>query len=286
MAEKTGIAWTDSTKNFWIGCTKVGPGCDNCYAEAGDKRFYGGVHWGAGSPRLPVSEKSWNEPYAWNRKAEASGVRRKVFCASQSDVFDNEVPAEWRERMWKIIRETPWLDWQLVTKRVSNIAKMLPPDWGATGYPNVWLIITVVTQDEADRDIPKLLSVPAYVHGLSMEPQIEVVEMKPEWLDGSGPAGAAVDWLITGGESLPEDPSRARPYLLEWTARIVYPARVYGRAVFVKQTGHRPFYCGAPYPVVGKGDVLEAWPAHLRVREFPVPHAPVASLDGQAEHSG
>lgn len=271
MAEKTGIAWTDSTKNFWIGCTKVGPGCDNCYAEAGDKRYYGGVHWGAGAARLPVSEKGWNEPYTWNRKAELTGVRRKVFCASQSDVFDNEVPDEWRERMWKVIRETPWLDWQLVTKRVGNIKKMLPPDWGTAGYPNVWLIITVVTEAEAERDVPKLLAIPAVVRGLSMEPQLEAVTLRDEWLDGSWPNGATVDWIISGGESMPMAPDSARPYHLEWAEYVIALARRHGKAAFFKQTGHNAYWGGKRYAVDKKGDAPESWPEHLRVREFPLP---------------
>lgn len=275
MADKTGIAWTDSTQNFWIGCTKVGPGCDNCYAEAGDKRFYGGIHWGTGVERLLTSDKNWGVPYRWNRHAEMTGVRRKVFCASQSDVFDNEVPDEWRERMWKVIRETPWLDWQLVTKRVGNIKKMLPADWGAEGYPNVWLIITVVTQSEADRDIPKLLAIPSVVRGLSMEPQLEPVILAAEWLDGAAPSGATLDWVITGGESMPANPAQARPYHLEWAEYVIEVARKHGKAAFFKQTGHQPRWHGAPVAVTGKGDDPEHWPEHLQVREFPVPRRPV-----------
>lgn len=275
MAETTKISWTDSTKNFWIGCTKVGPGCDNCYAEASDLRFHGGTHWGAGSPRLPASEKSWMEPYRWNEAAKASGLRRKVFCASQSDVFDNEVPSEWRTRMWKTIRETPFLDWQLVTKRVSNIPKMLPPDWGPSGYPNAWLIITVVSQLEADRDIPKLLSIPAVVRGLSMEPQLEPVSFLDEWLDASRPGGS-IDWIITGGESLPSDPASARPYHLEWAESAIALARSHGKAAFFKQAGHNPFFRGQPFLAPGKGDDPIHWPEALRVRDFPTPRAALA----------
>jgi protein gp37 len=269
MAEKTGIAWTDSTKNFWIGCTKVGPGCDNCYAEAGDKRYHGGVHWGAGAERLLTSDKNWDEPYRWNRKAEQSGVRRKVFCASQSDVFDNETPSAWHDRMWKVIKETPFLDWQLVTKRVGNIAKMLPADWG-TGYPNVWLIITVVNQDEVDRDVPKLLKIPAVVRGLSMEPQLGAVVIPDAWLDGSYTNGATIDWIISGGESMPNAPESARPYHLEWAEYAIALARRHGKAAFFKQTGHNAWWHGERFVVNKKGDDPSGWPEALQVRDFPV----------------
>ena len=100
MAEITGIAWTDSTFNPWIGCTKVGPGCDHCYAETLDKRhrWKGAEHWGAGVPRMRTSASTWAKPLAWNRAREKDGKTHRVFCASLADVFDNEVPLRWRPR--------------------------------------------------------------------------------------------------------------------------------------------------------------------------------------------
>lgn len=280
MAETTGIAWTQSTFNPWIGCTKVGPGCDHCYAEATDARFYNAEHWGAGAPRLLTSDKNWRQPLNWNARALAEGRRHKVFCASQADVFDNEVPDAWRERLWALIRATPMLDWQLVTKRVGNVAKMLPADWGVHGYPNVWLIITVVTQKEAERDIPKLLNVPAVVRGLSMEPQIEPVTIHPAWVDASWAGGATIDWLITGGESRPDAPMLARAYHLEWAEEAIATARRFGRAAFFKQTGHNPRYRGVRYPIAhNKGEIPEEWPVALRVRDFPVPRPVPYALD-------
>src|SRR5688572_4428248 len=104
MAEVTGIAWTDSTFNPWIGCTKVGPGCDHCYAEALDKRhrWGGATHWGAGVERMRTSPSNWAKPRAWNRKAVASGKPWRVFCASLADVFDNEVPHDWRADLFEL----------------------------------------------------------------------------------------------------------------------------------------------------------------------------------------
>ncbi len=180
MAENSVIEWTHHTFNPWIGCTKVGPGCDNCYAsDLAQVRL--GVEWGPGKPRRHTAASTWKHPRAWNRKAQAAGIRYRVFCASLADVFDNEVPAEWRTELFQLIRETPHLDWLLVTKRIGNVAKMAQ---AAGGMPdNVWLGATIVNQLEADRDISKLLETngPRY-RFLSMEPLLGEVNIEP-WLN-------------------------------------------------------------------------------------------------------
>src|SRR5881394_1441244 len=120
MAEITGISWADSTFNPWIGCTKVGPGCDHCYAQVLDSRYRwgGATHWGVGKPRMRTSVSNWKKPLAWNAKAAKSGKPWRVFCASLTDVFDNEVPEEWRADLWRLIGATPALTWLLLTKRI------------------------------------------------------------------------------------------------------------------------------------------------------------------------
>ena len=124
MAENTKIEWADHTFNPWTGCTKVGPGCDHCYAEGWAKRS-GQVQWGHGAARRRTSEANWKQPMRWNAEAERIGVRYRVFCASLADVFDNEVPAEWRADLFDLIAKTPNLDWLLVTKRVGNVERMV-----------------------------------------------------------------------------------------------------------------------------------------------------------------
>src|SRR5437764_65612 len=167
MGANSGIQWTDHTFNPWIGCTKVSPGCDHCYAEAWAKR-YGTATWGSGQPRKPTSESNWNLPRKWNRQAEAEGRRYRVFCASLADVFDNEVPEEWRHRLFQLIKKTPHLDWLLLTKRIGNADDMLPTDHLLCApWPNIWLGASIVNQTEADRDIPKLLTTPARIRFLS-----------------------------------------------------------------------------------------------------------------------
>lgn len=197
MAENSGIEWTHHTFNPWIGCTKVSPACDHCYAEAWDHRF-GGERWGPHAPRTRT--KTWGNPVKWNRKAEAEGVRYRVFCASLADVFDNHksIETSWRRELWKLIEDTPHLDWLLLTKRPQNIKRFSP--WAFGTYPkNVWIGTTVENQEEADRRIPHLLDVPAHVRFLSCEPLLGPVNLRPSmgWLGGA----TGLNWVITGGES-------------------------------------------------------------------------------------
>lgn len=215
MSENSKIEWTDHTFNPWEGCTKVGPGCDHCYAEARNARFGGGVaaNWGPGAPRRRTSVSNWRKPLAWNAAhAEffaAHGRRQRVFCASLADVFDNEVDPRWRIDLFDLIELTPNLDWLLLTKRIGNAIRMLKShDWCA-GQRNLWLGITVVNQEEADRDIPKLLATPARVRFLSMEPLLGPVDLTSiPWgglrvsvLQGWKRPENGIHWVIAGGES-------------------------------------------------------------------------------------
>lgn len=233
MAENSNIEWCDHTFNPWEGCQKVGPGCDNCYAEARDQRFTGGRHWGPVAPRRRTSPSNWHQPVRWNLRAQTEGRRARVFCASLADVFDNAVPPEWRDDLFRLIASTPHLDWLLLTKRPGNIAAMLPPSWGA-GWHNVWLGCTVVTQAEADRDIPKLLSVPAAVRFLSMEPLLGAVDLS-RWLAGPYDDNLSpwIDWVIVGGESGPN----ARPMLPDWARSIRDQCQRAGVPFLFKQWG-------------------------------------------------
>lgn len=255
MAETTGIEWTDATFNPWIGCTAVSAACDHCYAEALVKRYGGDF-----ATRRRTSPANWKKPLAWNRKAEAAGKRMRVFCASLADVFDNQVPAEWRTDLFALIDAAPWLDWQLLTKRPQNIAKMLPPNWG-DGWPNVWLGTTVENQEEADRRIPHLLDVPARRKFLSCEPLLGLVDLH-RWLRDLCPnchhpdcvpslradsaevfsrcgrfvmetPGPALDWIIVGGES----GRGARPVNPAWARNLRDQCAAHGVPFFFKQWG-------------------------------------------------
>lgn len=183
MAENTKIEWTDHTFNPWIGCTKVSPACDHCYAENLMDTRLGVASWRPGAERVRTKAANWNKPLAWNKNAEAfmakHGRRQRVFCASLADVFDNAVDPQWREDLFELIRATPNLDWLLLTKRIGNVSNMLPVPFDfAKLYPHVWIGATVVNQEEADRDIPKLLAVDAAVRFLSMEPLLGPVDLR------------------------------------------------------------------------------------------------------------
>lgn len=264
MAEQTDISWCDSTFCPWEGCTKIGPGCDFCYAEVRNQRFHGGKHWGAGAPRLLRSDKYWAEPLKWERNhdafMQAHGHRQRVFCASLADVFDNEAPEGQRDRLFALIRATPHLDWLILTKRIGNVHSMLPDDWGG-GYPNVWLGSTVVNQEEADRDIPKLLRISAKVRFLSVEPMLGPIDLTAEYLTimcgGKYPFKGLprehwtkiidlLDWLVAGGESGPN----ARPMHPDWVRALRDQCAAAGVPFLFKQWNGK------------RGDVLDGMQYH------------------------
>lgn len=265
MADHSKIEWTDATFNPWIGCTKVSPGCDHCYAEAWDRRFAESghaMHWGAGKARRRTSDQNWRLPLRWNATHEAffaeHGRRRRVFCASLADVFDNEVPPEWRADLFDLIARTPNLDWLLLTKRIGNAAGMIreavnarwraePACWP---WPNVWLGASVVNQEEAARDVPKLLDTPAAVRFVSIEPMLgdirlgSFLQRSPSAAFADGrvtpdmPAwtrigATALDWVICGGESGPH----ARPMHPDWARSLRDECTAAGVPFMFKQWG-------------------------------------------------
>lgn len=179
MGKDTGIPWTDHTFNMTWGCTKISLGCANCYADVWAARW-GLDLWGA-NPRRLFGPKHWAEPLKWQAAAKRDGVRRRVFTSSMADVFEDHpaIDAE-RPKLWDLIRKTPDLDWQLLTKRANRIAANLPDDWG-DGWPNVWLGVSVENQATADERIPHLLKIPAAVRFLSVEPLLGPVDLS-SWL--------------------------------------------------------------------------------------------------------
>jgi protein gp37 len=240
MAEVTKIEWCHHTWNPWMGCTKISSACDHCYAETERDKRYHVVKWGG--PRVQTSDDTRRNPYGWNRKAAYDGVRRRVFCLSLGDFWDNQVAGEWRSEALDVIRKCRSLDWLILTKRPQNIRKMLPPDWGAEGWPHVWLGVTTENMAEARRRIPILLRVPARVHWLSVEPLLEPLDLRP-WL------GRGIDWIIVGGES----GTKAARYMdPEWARDLRDQCRTARAGFFFKQMTKR-----APVP----DDLL--------VREYP-----------------
>ena len=253
MGDTTGISWTDRTYNPWQGCAKVSDGCKNCYMFR-DKKRYGQ------DPEVVVrsSAQTWNRPIRWNKDAAVAGRKELVFTCSWSDWFIKEADP-WRDEAWSMIKNTPNLIYQILTKRPSRILANLPADWG-NGYPNVWLGVSAENQDEANRRIPLLLEAPAVVKFVSIEPQLSLVELtnlvKPT---------NKVDWVIYGGES--GDSLTSRPIDPEWIRIGLAECKKLDIAAFVKQMGS----CWARKNKASDshGADLNEWPNDLRIREFP-----------------
>jgi len=122
MGKDSKIEWTHHTFNPWWGCVKVSPGCEHCYAEAFAKRV-GKKVWGAQSDRRFFGDPHWREPLKWHDEAVITGERRRVFCASMADVFeDRDELIPHRIRLFQLIANTPKLDWLLLTKRPGSRA--------------------------------------------------------------------------------------------------------------------------------------------------------------------
>jgi protein gp37 len=280
MGERTAIQWTEHTWNPWQGCAKVSDGCENCYMFR-DKKRYGQ------DPEAVVRSKppTFNKPLTWREPA-------RVFTCSWSDWFIREADP-WRPEAWDVIRRTPHLTYQILTKRPARIPRCLPPDWG-NGYPNVWLGVSVEDQATADARIPQLLDTPARVRFLSCEPLLGPVDLSRwlfatchpgcGWINGSpvrevpdgchqcGQGGPyeRLDWVIVGGESGPG----ARITDAADIRRLVEQCRAGKVPVFVKQLGRvaidTDWHGLAPLSLRDpKGGDLSEFPEDLRVREFP-----------------
>lgn len=264
MGINSGIAWTNHTFNPWWGCTKVSPGCDHCYAETFDRRL-GGTHWGQTAKRRTFGDKHWNEPLRWNAAAQKAGKPALVFCASMADWCDVAAPAGAIERLHGLWRATPWLRWQMLTKRPARIAANLPADWGS-GYPNVWLGTTVENRANGIPRVTVLRTLPAVVRFLSVEPLIE--DPGPIPLSGGGVRGDEIHWVIVGGES----GHGARPFNLDWARTIKAQCLASGARFFMKQLGARPEMTPGPiaWPSTdAKGGNMAEWPKDLRVQDIP-----------------
>ena len=269
MARNSAIAWTNHTWNPWRGCHKISPGCAQCYMFREQRR------WGHKPDEvMRAKDTTFRSPLNWPGPAY-------VFTCSWSDFFIEEAD-EWRGEAWDIIRATP-LIYQILTKRVENVAERLPTDWG-DGWNNVWLMASAENQEWLERRINGLLSIPAVLHGLSLEPLLGPVDLSKYLLCQQYPGpmieprkgtigGKAMpaarfhpplSWVIVGGES---DRKAPRPMELDWARSIIEQCRAAGVACFVKQLGSA--WAGEAGAKDWKGADPSEWPADLQVRQFP-----------------
>lgn len=262
MGDVTKIAWTDRTFNPWMGCTKVSAGCTHCYAETLTTVRMGLRVWGPRAQRQ-VTKSPWQNVRKWDREARAGAVgadgqrgRLLVFTGSLMDVFEDRPEVEAARRdMWDLIRSSPGLHFQLLTKRPENIRRFLPASWGE-GWPNVWLGTSIEDMRVAVRaDV--LREIPAVVRFISFEPALGPLDD----LDLTG-----IDWLIYGGESGPGFRPEGTPGNPKvWARRMRARCRAAGVAFFHKQSS-------APRTEMGielDGEI---------VREFPAPRGALREL--------
>ncbi|KQV27880.1 hypothetical protein ASC97_05825 [Rhizobium sp. Root1203] len=258
MAERSAIEWCDGTVNFWWGCTKVGPGCDNCYAEDYNN-FRGNKQWGPNTERREIKgapaliQKMQRSAAAFQAE---NGRPLRIFMQSMSDIFDNEANDELRAKLFDHAAAADGLRIIMLTKRISNVAKMVPAAWRENWPRHIGLMVTVVTQREAERDLPRLLELKRLFGipwvGVSIEPMQEPMTLRDlrvgkfllnamtgEWsymhrmmLANLPERLPGLDWVIVGGES----GKNARPIHPEWVRKLKRECE--GRAAFLfKQWG-------------------------------------------------
>lgn len=233
MGQKSSIEWTDTTWNPTTGCDRVSPGCDHCYAATLAKRLkaMGNARYqNDGNPKtsgpgfgLTVHEDKLLEPMSWR-------APRRVFVNSMSDLFHDDVPTRFIEKVFNVMSACSRHQFQVLTKRPRRMAKVVTEYYenlGRDPYPNVWLGTSVEDQKRADLRVPLLLDTPAAVRFLSCEPLLAAVDVSP-WLHG-------LHWVIVGGES----GHGARPMDLSWVTRIRDDCVCADVAFFMKQWGGR-----------------------------------------------
>jgi protein gp37 len=261
MAEKSQIQWTQATWNPWHGCRKVSDGCKYCYMFRDKERY------GQDPTTVLRSKSTFNDPLKWKEP-------KLVFTCSWSDWFIEDAD-EWRGEAWEIIKKTPHLTYQILTKRPENIANRLPADWG-NGYKNVWIGVSVENQKAADQRIPLLLESPASVRFLSCEPLLEDLDLSKHLqcescLDRSVHwcIDPVIDWVIVGGESgNKQGKYKYRGCQMRWIESLVDQCRSANVPVFIKQLGTNLA------DVLGLddshgGDITE-FPKDLQIRQMPV----------------
>jgi protein gp37 len=240
MGVNSGISWTHNTWNPWMGCDKVAPECAHCYIDRMIQKMKNPV---TGGPRQPwgeifrTSEGNWKNPLRWEKKAAARGKSIRVFTCSESDFFHQGADT-WRPEAWEIIKKTPHILYQILTKRPGRIASHLPPDWG-DGYKNVWLGVTAGS-NQSMVQIDKLREVVARTRFVSAEPLLEdvskTINLKGiDWLIAGGESGTGPEYVWIAGTHFSKEPEGRRIMNLEWAKNLQAACKVAGTAFYFKQ---------------------------------------------------
>ena len=190
----TGIKWTDETLNLVVGCTKISPGCRECYAKTVTERWPS--RFPEGFANVTLHPERLALPYTWRKP-------KRVFVNSMSDTFHEDVPDWYLRRMWDMMHGTPQHTYQVLTKRPERMRDLFE-DGVLYFLPNVWLGVSAENQNYWNERVPLLADAPALVHFVSCEPLIGAID--PDEY------GKYVNWFIAGGESGP----KRRPMDLAW----------------------------------------------------------------------
>jgi len=226
----TKIEWATDTWNPVTGCTKISDGCRNCYAERMAKRLAGRCGYPADEPfRVTFHPDRLGQPLRWKK-------RRLVFVCSMGDLFHPAVKYEWIDKIFDVVVASPQHRFLFLTKRPFTMAdyiekfltkvKAFDVDFW---MQNIWLGVTTENQGMAAARIPVMLSIPAAVHFVSLEPLLGPINLKKNILQG-------LDWIICGGESGPG----ARPIHPEWVRKIRDDCLQAKKPFFFKQWGDKP----------------------------------------------
>lgn len=271
MGATTEIAWTDATWNPVRGCSRVSPGCENCYAEKVAARFSGpgqpyhglavmGPHGARWTREVRLVPEHLEDPLRWRRP-------RRIFVNSMSDLFHESLAEHDIDLVFDVMEKPLAQDhvFQILTKRAdrmrSYVTKRARPV-----VRNVWLGVSVEDQERAEERIPDLLQTPAAVRFVSYEPALGAVEFAWPWLRYRESGLTPLDWIIVGGESGPD----ARPFDLRWARDVAQQCRETTTACFIKQLGANPMDRGRRLHFADrKGADPDEWPDDLRVRQFP-----------------
>jgi protein gp37 len=214
MALSSSIEWTESTWNPLTGCTKVSPGCANCYAERMALRLkaMGNLNYANGFS-VTMHENVLELPLQWRKP-------QTIFVNSMSDLFHEDVPEEFVLRVFDVMRRADWHRFQILTKRSRRLVDLSPRlPW----MPNIWMGVSVEDQDHTFR-IDHLQRTGANVKFLSLEPLLGPI---------SSLSLEEIDWVIVGGESGP----RSRPMKESWVIDIRNQCQEAKVPFFFKQWG-------------------------------------------------
>ena len=238
----TKIEWAESVWNPVTGCTKISAGCLHCYAERMSKRLRGRFGYDKDDPfKVTWHSDKLEQPLKWRKP-------RKVFVCSMGDLFHEDVKDEWIDAVfWQMIRwfwrDDPLDAWKrahtfmILTKRPDRMEAYMDRFYATNHehhpWPNIWLGTSIENQEQAGIRIPQLLSIPAAVHFVSLEPLLGAIRVfgfgSPTW--GKLPASTYLNWVIAGAETGPG----ARPMDLDWARSLRDQCQEAGAPFFFKR---------------------------------------------------